>query len=140
MPEAYQSVLGIDYGLARVGLAVGNTASCQAEPLTTLKVKCGKPDWQQFSGYLEEWEITTFVVGLPLTAEGANQDITFLTRKFAAELSKRYSLAVHFVDERYTSKAAQEIFRGFSRQKQQRLGLDSVAAQLILEQWFNDNL
>ena len=140
MPDAEQTLLAIDYGLARIGLAVGNTASCHVEPLATLQVKAGTPDWQQFARYIREWEITAFVVGLPLNAAGENQEITFITRKFASQLNQRYNLPVHLVDERYTTKAAQEIFRDFSRQKQQRLGLDAIAAQLILEQWFNDNL
>ena len=139
MPEQYQTLLGIDYGLARIGLAVGNTASSSAEPLATLQAKCGKPDWQELSNYINDWSVTAFVLGLPLTANGANQDITFITRKFAGILSARYNLPVHLVDERYTSKSAQDIFRSFSKQKQQRLGLDAVAAQLILEQWLNDN-
>jgi putative holliday junction resolvase len=139
MPELETTLLGIDYGLARIGVAVGNTASCSATALVTLPAKAGQPSWTEVTKIVREWSVNGFVVGLPLNVDGGNQDITVLARKFATAIGQRYNLPVHLTDERYTSKAARTIFQEFSRQKQQRIGLDAVAAQLILEQWLHDN-
>jgi putative holliday junction resolvase len=131
-------VLGIDFGLARIGVAVGNTASCSARALVTLPARAGLPDWRKVGVLLDDWSVGAFVVGLPLNKDGTSQGVTKLAQKFAKLLEARFDLPVYLTDERYTSAEARTMFQEFSRLKQKRIGLDAVAAQLILEQWLDD--
>lgn len=138
MPNNDKSLLGIDYGLARIGLAVADNITNAAMPLATLKAHKGQPNWSEFSEILQTWAITDCIVGLPLDIDEKFQDITHMASNFASSIKQRYDLAVHLVDERFTTKAAKEMFRELSFQKQKKLGLDAVAAQLILQQWLNE--
>ncbi|MEM9168007.1 MAG: Holliday junction resolvase RuvX [Planctomycetota bacterium] len=136
MPD---TVLGFDYGERRVGVAVGQQITGTATPLETIA-------WREEDGLLaaidrlvEEWQPDAFVVGIPLTAAGEVQPLTRAARRFAGILGDRFRRAVHHVDERYTSRAADARFRALRAagavRRRDGARQDAVAAQMILEQW-----
>ncbi|MFC3194390.1 Holliday junction resolvase RuvX [Marinicella sediminis] len=136
MPEY---VLGIDFGEKRIGLAVGQTMTCQAQALTTL-INDGS-FWQQLQNIINEWHISSLVFGLPLDASGQEQEITRRVKNFARKASQNTALSVTFVDERYTSYEAERTFQqsraaGLTKAKQ-KSQLDAMAAQIILQSWFD---
>lgn len=122
--------LGFDYGIKRIGVAVGQRLTGTATPLAALKTRQRKPDWDAISKIIQMWKPAALVVGLPLLADGSDSHSTINARNFMNQLHKRYGLPVHGMDETLSSYAAQE----FSSDPNDPL--DAIAAQLILESWF----
>jgi putative Holliday junction resolvase len=141
MPEPAEPrgvLLAFDFGLKRIGVAVGQTTTRTANPLAVVASSSGT-DWQRISELVEEWRPRGAVVGLPLDAEGQDTEMSRAARRFGAELEKRYSIAVYFADERLTSRQAESQFaamraRGELRRKS-AARLDAMAAKIILENW-----
>jgi len=139
------SVLGFDYGAKRIGVAVGNTLLGTAEPLTEVKNTNGTPDWASIEALIQEWQPSALIVGWPLTVDGEMQEITHHVKGFAKRLERLFELPVHKSDERYSSRAAQEInksmrARGQRTKQTSHADIDTLAAALILESWFEKTL
>ncbi|MEJ8567069.1 Holliday junction resolvase RuvX [Elongatibacter sediminis] len=141
MPEPAEfrgTLLGFDYGMRRIGVAVGQFATRTASPLQTVAHR-DAPDWDALDRLIREWRPNALVVGLPLNDKGEETDLSRAARRFGGALAKRYGLPCRFADERLTSKAAEAQFaemraRGSARRKHAQR-LDAMAAQIILENW-----
>ncbi len=141
MPEAAAPrgyILGFDFGLRRIGVAVGQATTCTASSLET--VSHGKqPDWQAIDRLVKEWKPSLLLVGLPLGSDGEETEMSAAARRFGEALGKRYVLDVIHADERLSSRAAEERFaeqRASGNLKRKDSGqLDAMAAQIILENW-----
>lgn len=139
MPEGNpRTVLGIDFGKRRIGVAVGQTATGTASPLAVVNHH-EIPDWDALEALVREWRPALAVVGLPLGPEGEETEMTREARTFAADLQTRCGLEIAFVDERLSSVQAQSEFverRSSGRARRKDAGkLDAVAAKIILENW-----
>lgn len=133
---AHTTVLGFDFGMKRIGVAVGQTITCSANPLMTLAAKQGKPDWRAITELIDTWRPDALVVGLPFNMDGSSQFITRVAAHFADQLKKRYPLRVYQMDERLTTVAARAAVFDMGGYKALQAGqIDSVAAKLILEAW-----
>ncbi|WP_428608074.1 Holliday junction resolvase RuvX [Sedimenticola sp.] len=129
------TLLGFDYGTAKIGIAVGQTETGTANPLVTLRAIQQKPDWKRISRLIEEWLPEALVVGLPYDMDDSETEIAPLARRFARQLEGRYRLPVYLADERLTSQIArQERGRGMKKYDE----LDAIAAKLILETWLSE--
>lgn len=129
-------LLGVDFGTKRIGIAVGQTVTQTARPLTTLNAKEGEPDWNELDKLVKTWRPDAFVVGIPLHMDGTEQSITFHARTFCNALKERYDLPVYEMDERLTTVSAREtLFEKGGYKAIQRGQVDSIAAQFILENW-----
>lgn len=134
MPEGV--FLGFDFGMKRIGVAVGQNLTLSASPLPTLSAKQGVPSWDLIQKLILQWKPEALIVGLPKSIDDSELYTTKASLSFGRKLQKRFSLPVHMVDERLTTKEARsQIFNqgGFKRLK--KTELDSIAACLILEQW-----
>ncbi|WP_196138762.1 Holliday junction resolvase RuvX [Aliikangiella sp. G2MR2-5] len=130
-------IIAFDFGLARIGVAVGQSITQTANPLDTLKAKDGKPSWELVEKLLKQWQPDKVVVGEPFNMDGSDQEITKRARKFANQLHGRFGVQVEMLDERLTSAAArEELFEFGGYQKLKKSQIDSIAAALILESWF----
>lgn len=137
MPDTYpDTLLGFDFGLRKIGVAVGQRITCTANPLSPLKAESGIPDWDTIQALIDTWHIRGFVVGIPLNLDGTDQAITLAARKFARRLNGRFHLPVYLVDERYTTKAARAYLRD-NPLDQKKTTVDSYAAKIILESWLS---
>jgi putative Holliday junction resolvase len=119
--------LAFDFGEKRIGVAVGQTVSRTARAVTTVVVKGGRADWTRIAGLVDEWDPDSFVVGMPMTADGAPHPLAAGVARFARQLTGRFKRPVRFVDERLSSYIAKQGL-GDSRH-----GVDALAAQAILE-------
>lgn len=129
-------LLGFDFGMKRIGVAVGQTVTKTARPLETLKAKQGLPQWDRINKLVQKWQPDAFIVGIPLNMDGTEQPITSNARHFANLLGSRYQIPVHEMDERLSTKDARErIFNEGGFKALQDGEVDSVAAQLILQNW-----
>lgn len=127
-------MLAFDFGLKRIGVAVGEWETRTAHPLETIAGDANQPRFARITALLAEWRPAELVVGLPRGAEGEEHELGPRCRRFANQLHGRYGLPVHLVDERLTSAEAESRLResGIRGPRQKPL-LDSVAAQTLLE-------
>ena len=132
------TALGFDFGLKRIGVASGEHLLGIAHPLTTLNVESNEDRFNQIAKLVDEWEPSTLVVGLPLTLDGEEHEVTLLCKKFARRLDGRFGLPVVMIDERLSSAEASQSLKeiGISGRKQKPL-LDQIAAQVILQSYFD---
>lgn len=129
------TLLGFDYGSAKIGIAVGQTLTGTASPLMTLRAIQQKPDWNRISQLIESWQPEALVVGLPYDMDDTEAEMAPLAKRFARQLAGRYRLPVHMADERLTSQVArQELGRAVKKYDE----LDAIAAKLILETWLSE--
>lgn len=133
--------LAFDYGLKRIGVAVGDSLTRSARPLPALT----GADWPAIHKLIAEWRPAALVVGLPLDEDGAEQAITGPARRFAGELGRQLKLPVHQTDERYSSRAADDALRearasGRMVRRVRKGDRDAQAARIILEQWLQENV
>jgi len=132
-----QTLLGIDYGRHRIGIAVGQDITGTATALCTLNCPDGRPDWERIDKLINEWSPAALVMGLPLHADGTDSEITRAVRKFARQLETRYHLPVHTMDERLSSHAARELCS--AKRGRNSADIDSTAAMIILQNWLDAN-
>jgi len=135
MPEAPErraraknprTVLAFDFGLKRIGVAVGEPELGTAHPLPPITA----PGFDSISKLITEWRPAELVIGLPMAGNGEHP-LAKRVERFARQLEGRFHLPVTRVDERYSSLEAESRLRGIKRKS-----IDSVAAQLLLEQYF----
>lgn len=134
-------LLGFDFGMKRIGVAIGQTITKTARPLDTIHAKQGQPNWDAIQKLIKKWVPDALVVGIPLNMDGTEQPMSAHARIFVAQLRERYQLPVHEIDERLTTKDAREkLFDRGGFKALQDGQVDRVAAQLILENWFLEHL
>jgi len=136
------TLLGFDFGLRKIGIAVGQTVTRSASPLTTLRSRGERPDWPGIEALVREWQPSAVVVGLPFNMDDTEVDWSARVHRFARQLEGRFRLPVHLVDERLTSIEAR---RQLSTQPGRKLdagdlhhAVDALAAALILETWLSE--
>ncbi len=132
--------LGFDFGTKYLGIAVGSSASGQAEPLATLGISRNLPDWPQLDRLVREWQPRALVVGRPLNMDDSENDMTRAARKFGHRLHARYNLPVHWVDERLTSIAARHMLTAAGiPPRRQKARMDRLAACNILQAYLDES-
>lgn len=133
------TLLSFDFGTQRIGVAVGNTFSASAQPLTTIAEEKNEIRFAAIAALVKEWQPCALVVGLPCNDDGTPHELTALCQRFAKRLHGRYALPTMLVDERYTSIAASEQLnkQGIRGRDQKRL-IDQYAAQQILQAYLDE--
>lgn len=139
-PHSVGTVLAFDFGEKRIGTAIGETAVGIAHPLTTIHAAEKQRRYAAIAALIDEWKPALLVVGLPAHQDGTEHAVSRLARKFAAELARRFSLPVEFIDERLTSAAADSSLgeSGVASHKRGAM-IDAVAAQHILQDYLDRN-
>ena len=123
-------VFGFDFGIKRIGMAMGNTLTGQAQPLAVIKAIDNATRFQQIGNLIAEWRPARLVVGEPRHPDGAEHEMTLRCRRFANQLHGRFNLPVELVDERYSSAVIAS--------KRGEI-IDAKAASIILQQYFDDH-
>ena len=124
------TVFAFDFGLKRIGLAVGNTLTKQAQPLIVIAAATNDAKFGEIGVLVAEWKPAVCVVGLPFHPDGAEHEMTVRCRRFANQLHGRFGLETVLVDERYSS-AVLSAKRGEV--------IDAQSAAIILQQYFDDH-
>ena len=133
-----KTIIAFDYGLRNIGVAVGQTISRTASPLSVLTARDGIPNWDQLKALLEEWQPELIVVGLPLNMDGTESELSQRSRKFANRLHGRFGKPVELIDERLSSQEAKSVARSQGHQGNYHdKPIDSLAAAVILQSWFD---
>ena len=123
-------VLGFDFGLRRIGVALGNGVTRSARALCVVARGGARPaeaHWAELAALVAQWQPGLLVVGVARHADGVAHEMTAQCERFARQLGGRFALPVARVDERYTSAVLDP-----------RAATDDEAAALILRQWFDE--
>ncbi len=128
--DAIDTILAFDFGLKRIGVAIGNSMICQAKPLSVITATANEPKFAAIDSLIKEWGASRIVVGLPSHPDGTEHEMSARCRRFANQVHGRFNLPVELVDERYSS-AVIAAKRGEV--------IDDRAAAIILQQYFDAN-
>ena len=123
-----RTVLAFDFGVKRIGVAVGEPELGTAHPLAPISA----PGFDAIGKLVAEWRPAQLVIGLPVAANG-DHPLARRVERFARQLEGRFHIPVARVDERFSSVEAESRLRGMKR-----TSIDSVAAQLLLQQYFDE--
>lgn len=133
------TLLAFDFGTQRIGVAVGNTFSSSAQPLTTISEEKNEIRFAVIAALIAEWQPCALLVGLPSNDDGTPHELTALCQRFAKRLHGRFGLTTLWVDERFTSLAASEqLNQQGIRGRQQKALIDQYAAQQIMQAYFDE--
>ncbi len=124
-----ETVFSFDFGLKRIGVAVGNTLLKQAQPLKVIAAATNDARFAEIAVLVDAWKPARCIVGLPFHPDGAEHAMTVRCRRFANQLHGRFGVEIVLVDERYSS-AVIMAKRGEV--------IDALSAAIILQQYFDD--
>lgn len=128
-PAAVETIIGFDFGLKRIGVAIGNTLVRQAQPLTIIADLTNDAKFERIAALITEWQARRCIVGIPRHPDGAPHEMTVRCQRFANQLHGRFGVTVSLVDERYSSAV-------LTRRRGEYI--DAQAAAVILQQYFDD--
>ena len=137
--DSPETVLAFDFGLRRIGVAVGQSITNSASPLQVVGNGDKGPDFDTISRLIREWRPSSIVVGLPLHADGSPGEMQVHVEGFIGDLA-RFALPIVTVDERYTSLEAEAVLKNAraagTRGRISKEMIDSAAAVMIAERYF----
>jgi putative holliday junction resolvase len=143
-------ILGIDYGRARIGLAVADTLAALARPLDTLERVNRNEDMRRLREIVRTHGVRQIVVGLPLRLDGTRGEMAEEAARFAERVRKQLGIPVEMADERLTSWEAERLLEeqagrvfheaakgahGKRKRAQPRSSVDAMAAAVILKEY-----
>ena len=141
------SILGVDYGRARIGLAIASQSARLAKPLATLERINRNEDMRRLRELVREHGVKQVVVGLPLLLDGTRGEMAEEAERFAQRVRKQIGVPIEMQDERLTSWEAERLleeefgkkYRDETEKKKrttdETITVDSVAATVILREF-----
>lgn len=133
-------ILGIDYGEARVGIAITDSLNITAQGLETIQRKgSDKVILKRLDEILEQYEVDTIVVGMPLNMNGTISERAKITQEFVHKLKCKYNkLKIETIDERLTTVEAHKTMNFLEVNKNKKKNIvDTISATYILETYLN---
>jgi putative Holliday junction resolvase len=135
-----RTILAFDFGLRRIGVAIGQDVTGSASPLGVVSNRESGIDHESIAALISEWRPTSLVVGMPAHVDGSASDIKKHVDLFISELES-YGLPVDTVDERYTSIEAEQVLKNAratgTRGRISKEMIDSAAAVFIAERYLS---
>ena len=122
--------MGFDFGIKRIGIAVGQKVTKTATGLAVVKALDGIPKWDYLDTIVLDWQPERFIVGLPINMDGSKSEMSKRAQKFSRRISGRYNINSEMFDERLTSFEA--------REHDGKTHIDAIAAKIILESWLRE--
>jgi putative Holliday junction resolvase len=133
-----ETVIAFDFGLRRIGVAVGQQITRSASALGVVGNSTAGPDWQAIERIIADWQPARLIVGLPSHPDGTPSKLTDRVTQFMQDL-RRYGRPVESTDENYSSREASQLLAAQRaqglRRRVQKENIDSTAAVLIAERW-----
>ncbi|MGE0882649.1 MAG: Holliday junction resolvase RuvX [Blastocatellales bacterium] len=133
-------VMAVDYGSKAIGLAISDELQVTVRPLTTIRRERKKHRQviESLCNLVDEYQVATVVVGLPLNMDGTRGEAVEKVESFISELQPRLSVPIVTIDERLTSYEADQILREMgASQKERKAKSDEYAAVLILQDYLD---
>jgi putative pre-16S rRNA nuclease len=134
------TILAFDFGTRWIGVAVGDTETRLANPLGMFEALSSQKSMAEIEALVREWQPQRLLVGLPLSQDGAEHDMTRRARRFARQLESRFRLPVDLADERLSSAAAEASLRETGRGgRKHKHTAHALAAQVILQSHLDES-
>lgn len=135
-----ETLLAFDFGMKRIGVAVGELRLGQARAVQTINAEANAARFAAIEKLIAEWQPTRLLVGQPLNEDGTPHEMTARCERFANQLRGRFALPVEPVDERFSSVVAEDELRtrGVDWRKSKTL-VDAEAARIILQSWMDSH-
>jgi len=132
-------ILGIDYGDARVGIAITDELEITAQGLETIPNSSDKFILKRLEEIVNNYNVKVIVVGMPLNMNGTKSERAEVTEKFIHKLKCKFNnVKIETVDERLTTVAAHKTMNFLDiNKKKKRSIVDTISAQYILETYIN---
>lgn len=133
-------ILGIDYGEARVGIAVTDLLGITAQGLETIQRNgSDKVILRRLDEIFEKYEVDTIVVGMPLNMNGTMSERAKITEQFVHKLKCKYNkMKIETIDERLTTVEAHKTMNFLDVNKNKKKNIvDTISAVYILETYLN---
>tara|TARA_B100000212_G_scaffold229748_1_gene174539 strand:- start:1316 stop:1708 length:393 start_codon:yes stop_codon:yes gene_type:complete len=127
------NVIGIDYGVSKIGVAVGNTQTSSSSPLEIIINTKSGINWSQLETIIQEWKPQVIIVGQPFNMDGSESEMMKEVKLFADILKERINIKIEFFDERLTSFEAKQMDTSGKP-------IDDLAAKIILDGWLSNNV
>lgn len=129
------TLLGFDFGLARIGIATAELETGLASALDTIHETASDARFAAIGALIGQWQPVALVVGVPTQLDGSDQELSARCRRFANQLHGRFGLPVFTVDERLSSLAAERelVEAGMRDWRKRKAVVDAAAARLILQ-------
>jgi putative holliday junction resolvase len=134
------SIIALDIGERRIGVAVAKSPHYMPQPLVTLSHDAGFT--AQIQVIINQHQADTLVVGLPRGLSGEDTQQTQYTRRVVEALQEQIDVPIHLQDEAGTSARAKDILRMKNKKvnrTQNKGEIDALAASIILEDYITDN-
>ena len=125
-------IVAFDFGIKKIGVAVGQTETNTSSPLHVIQNKDKKINWNEISIVLDEWKPDLILIGKPLNMDGTDSEIMKKVDKFFQKLKSTYEAEYQYVDERLTTFEAREILK-----ENEKDFVDANAAKILIDQWLN---
>lgn len=139
--EEVGRVLGVDWGMKRIGLAISDPTRTLASPLGVVYRRASKrPPLRKIEELVRPEGVTAIVMGLPLELDGSESTWTAEIRRVGEALSRRLGVPVAYSDERFSSLDAEARVRSSGlpkRERERKDRVDMAAAALILQRWLD---
>ena len=144
--------MAVDYGRARIGLALADTETRMAQPLSTMERINRNEDMRRLRELVDKHGVKQIVVGLPLRLDGTRGEMAEETERFAQRVRKQIGVPVEMVDERLTSWEAERLLEevqgrfihhekltGSKKPKnvKAKMTVDAMAAAFILKEYLD---
>ena len=131
-------IMGVDYGMRRVGIAVSDSMGVVATPTCTLEVTSMDDAVVQTAELAKEKDIKRFVVGKPLHMNGDMSELAEAAEKFSGKLRTLTGMTVDSWDERLSSKEAERVLiQADTSRKRRKEVIDKMAAQILLQSYLD---
>ncbi|MFW2176687.1 MULTISPECIES: Holliday junction resolvase RuvX [unclassified Moraxella] len=139
-----KTIMGLDFGVAKMGIALGNTLTQTATPLMQFPMSNGVPDWQKLLALIAEWQVNSIVVGIPTNMDGTASEMGNRAKKFVRRLNHQLEMAhipcpIIMADERLTSREAKNLAWEYGLIKSEKEPIDSIASAILLGSWLREN-
>tara|TARA_Y100000992_G_C21145719_1_gene433651 strand:+ start:181 stop:576 length:396 start_codon:yes stop_codon:yes gene_type:complete len=127
-------IVAFDFGVKKIGVAVGQTETNTSSPLHVIQNKDNKINWNEISIVLDEWKPDLILIGKPLNMDGTDSEIMKKVDKFFQKLKSTYEAEYQYVDERLTTFEAREILK-----ENEKDFVDANAAKILIDSWFENS-
>ncbi len=136
--SALRTILAFDFGLRRIGVAVGQSVTRSASPVGVIANRESGVDFEAIAALIKEWRPTNLVVGMPAHADGSPSALQAPVLAFVEAL-QTFGLPIDTIDERYTSVEAERVLKDAraagTRGRISKEMIDSAAAVFIAERY-----
>ena len=127
-------IIAFDFGIKKIGVAVGQTSTYTSSPLQIIKNKDGKVNWEEINKLINEWKPELIIVGKPLNMDGTDSEIMKKVDRFLKKLKSLHHARYEYIDERLTTFEAKQILA-----ENKNNNIDANAAKILIENWFEIN-